>query len=260
MKRVIDNLKIKNYIIAIILFGILYILDFKGNLFFVYMFSVLLSLLFFSAFQSYFFVAPIITVICGGLVLGHNLLDTVYLIEIIRLILILLVGLIIVGIKHFEQIKNAHKYPNVIRLFSDDKLLFNEKKLKASHLSAKDLSFFKSEMRKYYNKYQYLQSVKGIMEKKLNSYNQDLVIIKSIFNELIDSPRLLLKMNEFLYSHLDSYVEKVKAIIDFEDNVITSKKDQQLIENTLNELMKISDLFHDDFIQVTEDERNALKG
>ena len=107
--------------------------------------------------------------------------------------------------------------------------------------------------------YQYLQSVKDLMEHKVDSYDKDLTMIHAIFNELIDSPRMLLKMNDFLYSHLKDYVDKVKAIVDLDDNVVESDEDKQLVENAKEQLATISHQFRDDFVQVTEDERDALK-
>ena len=157
------------------------------------------------------------------------------------------------------MIRKLRKYSGIVNSLSDDKLHFNEEKLRESKLSTEELSFFKSEMRKYYKSYQYLQSVKDLMEHQVDSYDKDLTMIHAIFNELIDSPRMLLKMNDFLYSHLKDYVDKVKAIVDLDDNVVESNEDQQLVENAKNQLATISHQFRDDFIQVTEDERDALK-
>ena len=121
------------------------------------------------------------------------------------------------------------------------------------------MAFFKSEIRKYYKDYRYLQSVQDLMEHNIDSYDKDLTMIHAIFNELIDSPRMLLKMNDFLYSHLRDYVDKVKAIVDLEDNLVESEEDEELVENAKRQLAEISQQFRNDFIQVTEDERDALK-
>ena len=99
----------------------------------------------------------------------------------------------------------------------------------------------------------------AMKELEKEAYDKDLTMIHAIFNELIDSPRMLLKMNDFLYSHLKDYVDKVKAIVDLDDNVVESDEDKQLVENAKEQLATISHQFRDDFIQVTEDERDALK-
>ena len=132
------------------------------------------------------------------------------------MVLTLLIGGIAVVIRRVVMAQKILKYPEIVNSLSDDKLHFNEEKLRESKLSTEELSFFKGEMRKYYKSYQYLQSVKDLMEHKVDSYDKDLTIIHAIFNELIDSPRMLLKMNDFLYSHLKDYVDKVKAIVDLD--------------------------------------------
>ena len=175
------------------------------------------------------------------------------------IIFILIIGGTIFFTRRLVMIRKLGKYSGIVNSLSDDKFHFNEEKLRESKLSTEELSFFKSEMRKYYKSYQYLQSVKDLMEHKVDSYDKDLTMIHAIFNELIDSPRMLLKMNDFLYSHLKDYVDKVKAIVDLDDNVVESDEDKQLVENAKEQLATISHQFRDDFIQVTEDERDALK-
>ena len=175
------------------------------------------------------------------------------------MVMLFIIGVIIGGIHRGVMLRQLQKYPEIVNSLSDDKLYFNEEKLRKSKLSTEELSFFKNEMRKYYKSYQYLQSVKDLMEHKVDSYDKDLTMIHAIFNELIDSPRMLLKMNDFLYSHLKDYVDKVKAIVDLDDNVVESDEDKQLVEKAKDQLATISHQFRDDFIQVTEDERDALK-
>ena len=221
---------------------------------------VVSSLLFFNTFESYLIIAPGLTIVSTLILFGKHLLDNDFLmLTFSMMVLTLLIGGIAVVIRRVVMAQKILKYPEIVNSLSDDKLHFNEEKLRESKLSTEELSFFKGEMRKYYKSYQYLQSVKDLMEHKVDSYDKDLTIIHAIFNELIDSPRMLLKMNDFLYSHLKDYVDKVKAIVDLDDNVVESDEDKQLVENAKDQLATISHQFRDDFIQVTEDERDALK-
>ena len=221
---------------------------------------VVSSLLFFNTFESYLIIAPGLTIVSALILFGKHLLDNDFLmLTFSMMVLTLLIGGIAVVIRRVVMAQKILKYPEIVNSLSDDKLHFNEEKLRESKLSTEELSFFKGEMRKYYKSYQYLQSVKDLMEHKVDSYDKDLTIIHAIFNELIDSPRMLLKMNDFLYSHLKDYVDKVKAIVDLDDNVVESDEDKQLVENAKDQLATISHQFRDDFIQVTEDERDALK-
>ncbi len=217
-------------------------------------------MLFFNTFESYLIIAPGLTIVSTLILFGKHLLDNDFLmLTFSMMVLTLLIGGIAVVIRRVVMAQKILKYPEIVNSLSDDKLHFNEEKLRESKLSTEELSFFKGEMRKYYKSYQYLQSVKDLMEHKVDSYDKDLTIIHAIFNELIDSPRMLLKMNDFLYSHLKDYVDKVKAIVDLDDNVVESDEDKQLVENAKDQLATISHQFRDDFIQVTEDERDALK-
>lgn len=260
MKDVIKNIKPIRMIVAFILFILLFLTSSEGNFLPVYMLAVLISLIFFSIFQSYFLIAPILTILGVLATCFQEIVENQnYQKSLLMVITLLITGVIIAGIKYFIQLRQLGKYSEIVNVFSNDKLHFNEEKLRASHLSNDELSFFKTEIREYYKDYQYLESVKIIMEHKLESYDKDLTVIHAIFNELIDSPRMLLKMNDFLYSHLKDYVDKVKAIVNLDDNVVESDEDQQLVENAKNQLATISHQFRDDFIQVTEDERDALK-
>ena len=243
MKDVIKNIKPIRMIVAFILFILLFLTSSEGNFLPVYMLAVLISLIFFSIFQSYFLIAPILTILGVLATCFQEIVENQnYQKSLLMVITLLITGVIIAGIKYFIQLRQLGKYSEIVNVFSND-----------------ELSFFKTEIREYYKDYQYLESVKIIMEHKLESYDKDLTVIHAIFNELIDSPRMLLKMNDFLYSHLKDYVDKVKAIVNLDDNVVESDEDQQLVENAKNQLATISHQFRDDFIQVTEDERDALK-
>ena len=260
MKDVIKNIKPIRMIVAFVLFILLFLTSSEGNFLPVYMFAVLISLIFFSIFQSYFLIAPILTILVALVTCFQEIVENRnYQQSLLMIVSLLVIGVVIAVIKYFVQLRQLGKYSEIVNGFSNDKLHFNEEKLRASHLSTDELSFFKTEMRKYYKDYQYLESVKIIMEHELESYDKDLAVIHAIFNELIDSPRMLLKMNDFLYSHLKDYVDKVKAIVDLDDNVVESDEDKQLVENAKEQLATISHQFRDDFIQVTEDERDALK-
>ena len=205
-------------------------------------------------------IAPGLTILGTLILFGKHLLNNDFLLLTFSMIVLtFIIGGIAVVIRRAVMAQKLSKYPEIVNSLSDDKLHFNEEKLRESKLSTEELSFFKSEMRKYYKSYQYLQSVKDLMEHKVDSYDKDLTMIHAIFNELIDSPRMLLKMNEFLYSYLKDYVDKVKAIVDLDDNVVESDEDKQLVENAKEQLATISNQFRDDFIQVTEDELDALK-
>ena len=260
MKDVIKNIKPIRMIVAFVLFILLFLTSSEGNFLPVYMFAVLINLIFFSIFQSYFLIAPILTILVALVTCFQEIVENRnYQQSLLMIVSLLVIGVVIAVIKYFVQLRQLGKYSEIVNGFSNDKLHFNEEKLRASHLSTDELSFFKTEMRKYYKDYQYLESVKIIMEHELESYDKDLAVIHAIFNELIDSPRMLLKMNDFLYSHLKDYVDKVKAIVDLDDNVVESDEDKQLVENAKEQLATISHQFRDDFIQVTEDERDALK-
>ena len=260
MKDVIKNIKPIRMIVAFVLFILLFLTSSEGNFLPIYMFAVLISLIFFSIFQSYFLIAPVLTILVALVTCFQEIVENRnYQQSLLMIIILLVIGVVIAVIKYFVQLRQLGKYSEIVNGFSNDKLHFNEEKLRASHLSTDELSFFKTEMRKYYKDYQYLESVKIIMEHELESYDKDLAVIHAIFNELIDSPRMLLKMNDFLYSHLKDYVDKVKAIVDLDDNVVESDEDKQLVESAKDQLAIISNQFRDDFIQVTEDERDALK-
>lgn len=260
MRQIVDNFRPVRIAIALVLWALSFVWGIKGELFPIYMTAAVGSLLFFNTFESYMIIAPGLTIVSTLIFFGKHLLDNVFLmLTFSMMILTLVTGGIFVIIRRALMARKILKYPEIVNSLSDDKLHFNEEKLRESKLSAEELSFFKNEMRKYYKNYQYLQSVKDLMEHKVDSYDKDLTMIHAIFNELIDSPRMLLKMNDFLYSHLKDYVDKVKAIVDLDDNVVESDEDKQLIENAKNQLATISHQFRDDFIQVTEDERDALK-
>ena len=248
MRQAIDNFHPVRIGIALILLVLSIVFGVKGEIFPIYMTAVLGSLFFFDIFNSYMVIGPGLTIISTLIIFGRRLMsDGFFLIFFMLMVMLFIIGVIIGGIHRGVMLRQLQKYPEIVNGLSDDKLHFNEEKLRESKLSNEELSFFKSEMRKYYKSYQYLQSVK------------DLTMIHAIFNELIDSPRMLLKMNDFLYSHLKDYVDKVKAIVDLDDNVVESDEDKQLVENAKEQLATISHQFRDDFVQVTEDERDALK-
>ena len=248
MRQAIDNFHPVRIGIALILLVLSIVFGVKGEIFPIYMTAVLGSLFFFDIFNSYMVIGPGLTIISTLIIFGRRLMsDGFFLIFFMLMVMLFIIGVIIGGIHRGVMLRQLQKYPEIVNSLSDDKLHFNEEKLRESNLSNEELSFFKSEMRKYYKSYQYLQSVK------------DLTMIHAIFNELIDSPRMLLKMNDFLYSHLKDYVDKVKAIVDLDDNVVESDEDKQLVENAKEQLATISHQFRDDFVQVTEDERDALK-
>ena len=260
MRQIVDNFRPVRMAIALVLWALDFVWGIGGELFSVYMTIVVNSLLFFNTFESYLIIAPGLTIVSTLILFGKHLLDNDFLmLTFSMMVLTLIIGGIAVVIRRIVMAQKISKYPEIVNSLSDDKLHFNEEKLRESKLSTEELSFFKSEMRKYYKSYQYLQSVKDLMEHKVDSYDKDLTMIHAIFNELIDSPRMLLKMNDFLYSHLKDYVDKVKAIVDLDDNVVESDEDKQLVENAKDQLATISHQFRDDFIQVTEDERDALK-
>ena len=260
MRQAIDNFHPVRIGIALIPLVLSIVFGVKGEIFPIYMTAVLGSLFFFDIFNSYMVIGPGLTIISTLIIFGRRLMsDGFFLIFFMLMVMLFIIGVIIGGIHRGVMLRQLQKYPEIVNSLSDDKLHFNEEKLRESKLSNEELSFFKSEMRKYYKSYQYLQSVKDLMEHKVDSYDKDLTMIHAIFNELIDSPRMLLKMNDFLYSHLKDYVDKVKAIVDLDDNVVESDEDKQLVENAKEQLATISHQFRDDFIQVTEDERDALK-
>lgn len=256
MRQIVDNFRPVRMAVALVLWALSFVWGIGGELFSVYMTIVVSSLLFFNTFESYLIIAPGLTIVSTLILFGKHLLDNDFLmLTFSMMVFTLLIGGIAVVIRRVVMAQKILKYPEIVNSLSDDKLHFNEEKLRESKLS----TFFKGEMRKYYKSYQYLQSVKDLMEHKVDSYDKDLTMIHAIFNELIDSPRMLLKMNDFLYSHLKDYVDKVKAIVDLDDNVVESDEDKQLVENAKDQLATISHQFRDDFIQVTEDERDALK-
>lgn len=260
MRQIVDNFRPVRIVMALVLWALSFVWGISGELFSIYMTIVVGSLLFFNTFESYMIIAPGLTIVSTLVLFGKNLLNNDFLLLTFSMIVLtFIIGGIAVVIRRVVMAQKLSKYPEIVNSLSDDKLHFNEEKLRESKLSTEELSFFKSEMRKYYKSYQYLQSVKDLMEHKVDSYDKDLTMIHVIFNELIDSPRMLLKMNDFLYSHLKDYVDKVKAIVDLDDNVVESDEDKQLVENAKDQLATISSQFRDDFIQVTEDERDALK-
>ena len=260
MRQIVDNFRPVRIAVALVLWALSFVWGIGGELFSVYMTIVMGSLLFFNTFESYMIIAPGLTILSTLILFGKHLLDNDFLLLTFSMIVLtFIIGGIAVVIRRVVMAHRLSKYPEIVNSLSDGKLYFNEEKLRESKLSTEELSFFKSEMRKYYKSYQYLQSVKDLMEHQVDSYDKDLTMIHAIFNELIDSPRMLLKMNDFLYSHLKDYVDKVKAIADLDDNVVESDEDKQLVENAKNQLATISHQFRNDFIQVTEDERDALK-
>ena len=245
MRQAIDNFHPVRIGIALILLVLSIVFGVKGEIFPIYMTAVLGSLFFFDIFNSYMVIGPGLTIISTLIIFGRRLMsDGFFLIFFMLMVMLFIIGVIIGGIHRGVMLRQLQKYPEIVNSLSDDKLHFNEEKLRESKLSNEELSFFKSEMRKYYKSYQYLQSVKDLMEHKVDSYDKDLTMIHAIFNELIDSPRMLLK---------------IKAIVDLDDNVVESDEDKQLVENAKEQLATISHQFRDDFVQVTEDERDALK-
>lgn len=263
MRQIIDNFRPVRLSIALVLMIFSFLNGGNGSIYQIYTTALLGSLFFFSIFKSYFIVAPTLTIVSSLIAfkgsLDSNLGDDYLVLNLIMLFLVLIVGLILMGLNRIRLLYALQKYPEISNSLSDDKLYFNDKKLRESKLPASDLAFFKSKMRKYYKDYRYLQSVKSIMDSQIDSYDTDLAIIHAIFNELVASPRMLLKMDSFLYFHLKDYVDKVKAIIALENNIIKSDEDLELIEKAKKDLAKLSRQFRNDFIQVTEDERNALK-
>lgn len=267
MRQIIDNFRPLRLSIALILMIFSFFYGGIGHIYQIYTTALLGSLFFFNIFTSYFVVAPILTIISSMIVFGNQIgsqfdgtqNDDYIVLDLTLMFLMLIIGLVSMGVKHIKLLYTLKKYPEISNSLSNDKLYFNDEKLRESNLPANDLAFFKSKMRKYYQNYRYLQSVKDTMEHKVDSYDTDLTIIHAIFNELVASPRMLLKMDSFLYSHLKDYVDKVKAIIDLDDNVIKSDEDLKLLEDAKKDLATLSRQFRDDFIQVTEDERDTLK-
>ncbi|MDO4455090.1 MAG: 5-bromo-4-chloroindolyl phosphate hydrolysis family protein [Ligilactobacillus agilis] len=160
-------------------------------------------------------------------------------------------------VKRFVEHHEAKELGREMSYLSDNQLFFDEQVLIESGLTASEQAFVKKDLKTRYRKYLYLKSQR--LDQMVPNYNQTLQLINAIFRELTETPRLMLTMQSFLYDHLDEYTKLVKSVRSLQDNLIQTEEDQELIKKATQKLTAMQEDFKQDFVQVTQDERVALK-
>lgn len=174
-------------------------------------------------------------------------------------VLIVIFAGIIKGWNNLRHHLQAKKYAKELGYLSDNQIFYDTQSIKESQLSEDEIKFFKTDVNKRYQKYLYLRSVSGEMEKLVPNYARSIQLIQGIFRELAETPKLMLELDDFLYKHLDEYTQITRNIINLQENLVKEKEDKQLIENASKKLTAMEADFVKDYKMVTEDERQALR-
>ena len=75
-------------------------------------------------------------------------------------------------------------------------LVFNENILKNSQLSEAELKFFKQDIEKHYKTYKIISEY-SYDEKRFPEYAELLLLVKTIFREITETPRNMLEAKRF---------------------------------------------------------------
>lgn len=138
-------------------------------------------------------------------------------------------------------------------------LVFNEAALQDSQMTESEQEFFRSEMKKYHKKYEYLCNVDSEIKLMLPTYSEDMKVMDGIFRELLNAPVQLLSASDFLYQDLPDYVNLVRATENVLDNVIKEADDKKILFEVPDKIALISTHLQKDFKKITDSEREELK-
>lgn len=138
-------------------------------------------------------------------------------------------------------------------------LVFNEAALQDSQMTESEQEFFRSEMKKYHKKYEYLCNVDSEIKLMLPTYSEDMKVMDGIFRELLNAPVQLLSASDFLYQDLPDYVNLVRATENVLDNVIKEADDKKVLSEVPDKIALISTHLQKDFKKITDNEREELK-
>lgn len=138
-------------------------------------------------------------------------------------------------------------------------LIISNRLLKESGLTDEERLFFKREIKHSYEQLTYLRQVQKVASQYLPTYLADIKLINAIFNELLGAPRQILNVSAFLYDHLPKYVQLTRSTLSVRNNVIKTDEDQYQIEQAQSTIQMLSVNFEQDYLKVTEDERESLK-
>lgn len=174
--------------------------------------------------------------------------------------LVILVTLLINGGVYFWQRYVIRKYAKQVNASGLIQTLYiSDQLLVQSGLSDSERTFFKREIRNAYHQLEYLQEIRREVVKYIPSYDTDLKMINQIFQELLSSPKQLLKVANFMYDHLPDYVALVQGIDRMSNNVMSDDDDQTAISQAQKKLLTLSDKFKADYRLVTAHESEELK-
>lgn len=181
------------------------------------------------------------------------------------LMIVLIVALIVylaseVGlfVKHNKDAKPFFKEVSEAKL-QTGVLVFNEAALHDSKMTESEQEFFRSEMKKYHKKYEYLCDVDSEVKLLLPTYSEDIKIMDGIFRELLNAPVQLLSASDFLYQDLPDYVGLVQATENILDNVVKDDDDKKVLSEVPDKIGLISTHLQKDFKKITDNERKELQ-
>lgn len=137
-------------------------------------------------------------------------------------------------------------------------LVFNENILKNSQLSEAELKFFKQDIEKHYKTYKIISEY-SYDEKRFPEYAELLLLVKTIFREITETPRNMLEAKDFLYVHLPELKQASVRVSKLSRKSRLTKKDEAELAMIERELEYLQLAFRQDYLLVTQDERQRLR-
>ena len=136
--------------------------------------------------------------------------------------------------------------------------VFNENILKNSQLSEAELKFFKQDIEKHYKTYKIISEY-SYDEKRFPEYAELLLLVKTIFREITETPRNMLEAKDFLYVHLPELKQASVRVSKLSRKSRLTKKDEAQLAMIERELEYLQLAFRQDYLLVTQDERQRLR-
>lgn len=138
-------------------------------------------------------------------------------------------------------------------------IYISDQMLIQSGLDESERVFFRREFKNSYEQLSYLRSARRDVLKYLPDYDQDLHTIDMIFHELLEEPRQLLSLSDFLYNDLPDYVSLVQSLLRMDNNLVQAEDDQTTVQKAQEKVKAIAIKLQQDYVIVTDKERADLK-
>lgn len=174
------------------------------------------------------------------------------------IVIALALGAVVWYISTKEKEKILQKYYREIEKMYSKELVFNENILKNSQLSEAELKFFKQDIEKHYKTYKIISEY-SYDEKRFPEYAELLLLVKTIFREITETPRNMLEAKDFLYVHLPELKQASVRVSKLSRKSRLTKKDEAQLAMIERELEYLQLAFRQDYLLVTQDERQRLR-